>query len=120
MWQEVLWSTGRLGDYQGIDVSFQRKFEADSCVKSVVACSRLSHPRRSYMAVERFESNCRNEVHGGAKSERGIRGTRCHEGIAVNASVQLEVEVETSGMTRLLRGGDQFQSDSLRNGIRSE
>jgi hypothetical protein len=38
----------------------------------------------------------------------------------VNASVQLEVEAEASGMTRLLQGGDQFQSVSLRDGIRSK
>ncbi len=53
-------------------------------VKSVTAGTLLRYPRRSYMAVERLEPNGRNEVHGGAKSERGIRGTRCHEGKAVS------------------------------------
>jgi len=72
MLQEMLWSTGRLGDYQGIDVSSQKKFEVDGYVKIVTACTWLSYPRRSYVAVERLESNGKNEVHGGAKSERGI------------------------------------------------
>ncbi len=31
MLQEVLRSAGRLGDYQGIDVSFLKKFEAELC-----------------------------------------------------------------------------------------
>jgi hypothetical protein len=39
MLQEMLWSTGRLGDYQGIDVSSQKKFEVDGCVKIVTACN---------------------------------------------------------------------------------
>ena len=39
MLQEMLRSTGRLGDYQGIDVSSQKKFEVDGCVKIVTACT---------------------------------------------------------------------------------
>jgi hypothetical protein len=42
------------------------------CVKSVTAGALLRYPRRSYVAVKRLESNGKNEVHGGAKSERGI------------------------------------------------
>ncbi len=53
------------------------------CGKSVTAGTLLSYPRRSYMAVERLESNGRNEVYGVAASERG---RRYQEGTAVNVS----------------------------------
>ena len=120
MLQEVLWSAGRLGDHQDIDESFQGQFEADSCGKSVTACIRLSCKRRSGMSAVQLESNDRKAVRGEIERERGIRGIRCQEGIVVNVSVQLVVEVETSRMTGRLQSGDQFQSVSLRNGIRSE
>ena len=94
MLQEVLWSAGRLGDHQDSDESFQGQFKADSCGKSVTACIRLSHPRRSGMSAVQLESNDRKAVRGEIERERGIRGIRCQEGIVVNVSVQLVVEVE--------------------------